>query len=81
MEWSRVAAGWFIVWTCLTWIPAVYPAVNLYLVAHPIQLGRGVLYFTHPDYITDYMNNRIRNTIKGQFPLGGVHHVSIAEAR
>lgn len=38
----RGAAGWFVTYTCLTWIPVVYSSVNLYLVTHPIQLGKGV---------------------------------------
>jgi 7-dehydrocholesterol reductase len=42
MEIAHDRAGWFVTYTCLTWIPVVYSSVNLYLVTHPIQLGKGV---------------------------------------
>jgi hypothetical protein len=42
LAWMWAAVGWFFVWNSLTWIPSVYPAVNLYLVSHPVKLGRGV---------------------------------------
>ncbi len=35
-------AGFYICWGCLVWVPAIYTASTLYLVAHPIHLGAGL---------------------------------------
>lgn len=40
MDIAHDRAGWFMTYTCVTWIPVVNSSVNLYLVTHPIQLGR-----------------------------------------
>jgi 7-dehydrocholesterol reductase len=32
-------AGFYICWGCLVWVPAIYTASTLYLVAHPNHLG------------------------------------------
>uniref|UniRef100_A0A7I4B7N8 7-dehydrocholesterol reductase n=2 Tax=Physcomitrium patens TaxID=3218 RepID=A0A7I4B7N8_PHYPA len=42
MDIAHDRAGWFMTYTCVTWIPVVNSSVNLYLVTHPIQLGRRI---------------------------------------
>lgn len=37
-----IAAGFYIVWGCLVWVPSVYTSPALYLVNHPVELGTPV---------------------------------------
>ncbi|KAH9568494.1 hypothetical protein CY35_03G080000 [Sphagnum magellanicum] len=41
IEIAHDRAGFLFLWTSLVWIPVIHSLVNLYLVSHPIQLGRG----------------------------------------
>lgn len=40
------AAGFYIVWGCLVWVPSVYTSPALYLVNHPVELGTPVYFIT-----------------------------------
>jgi len=37
-----IAAGFYIVWGCLVWVPSVYTSPALFLVNHPVDLGTPV---------------------------------------
>lgn len=38
-----VAAGFYICWGCLVWVPSIYTSPGMYLVNHPVNLGTQVL--------------------------------------
>eukprot|EP00471_Norrisiella_sphaerica_P010866 CAMPEP_0184495956 /NCGR_PEP_ID=MMETSP0113_2-20130426/32783_1 /TAXON_ID=91329 /ORGANISM="Norrisiella sphaerica, Strain BC52" /LENGTH=371 /DNA_ID=CAMNT_0026882389 /DNA_START=89 /DNA_END=1201 /DNA_ORIENTATION=+ len=40
MDIQHDRAGYYICWGCLCWVPSVYTSQTLYLVEHPVQLGR-----------------------------------------
>lgn len=33
------AAGFYICWGCLVWVPSIYTSPGMYLVKHPVDLG------------------------------------------
>ena len=34
-----LAAGFYICWGCLVWVPSIYTSPGMYLVNHPVNLG------------------------------------------
>lgn len=38
----NLAAGFYICWGCLVWVPSVYTSPGMYLVNHPVNLGTQV---------------------------------------
>lgn len=38
-----LAAGFYICWGCLVWVPSVYTSPGMYLVNHPVNLGTQVI--------------------------------------
>lgn len=39
-----LAAGFYICWGCLVWVPSIYTSPGMYLVNHPVDLGTQVYY-------------------------------------
>eukprot|EP00467_Chlorarachnion_reptans_P008609 CAMPEP_0114534976 /NCGR_PEP_ID=MMETSP0109-20121206/28147_1 /TAXON_ID=29199 /ORGANISM="Chlorarachnion reptans, Strain CCCM449" /LENGTH=448 /DNA_ID=CAMNT_0001718465 /DNA_START=48 /DNA_END=1394 /DNA_ORIENTATION=- len=40
MDIQHDRAGYYICWGCLCWVPSIYTSQSLYLVEHPVELGR-----------------------------------------
>ena len=39
---ALVAAGYYLCWGCMVWVPCIYTSPAMYLVHHPVNLGAPV---------------------------------------
>lgn len=52
-----MAAGFYICWGCLVWVPSIYTSPGMYLVNHPVNLGTQVSYILFSVVWLKYRNS------------------------
>lgn len=67
----NMAAGFYICWGCLVWVPSIYTSPGMYLVNHPVNLGTQVFPFSclHCSIFIDVVS---RHTLIFYFPTASV---------